>query len=95
MPNTPIADLPLPALHAAVMAAQYATDTGDAPHDGFYRLLTSYQSADARQLATLATTCDRRLTRSADVLPLDLASAYARLARLARWRAEQLGETRS
>jgi hypothetical protein len=89
--TTELTELSLPELHQRVLTAHYATNTGSAAHDALNWLLTQYQAADddMTTLTALALTCEHRLARTADHLPLDLINAYNRLARLARWRAAQ------
>lgn len=86
-------NLPLAELHTKVMTTPIVQEVGDELHDEFYRLLATYRNyTTPDRYHELAVTCERRLIRTVGALPLDLISAYHRLARLARWRAKQLEE---
>lgn len=87
-----LANLTLPQLHDHVRAM--TIPVGDTlAHDAFYRLLSSYKTAETPQrLDQIATACHLRAVRQAELLPLDLIAAYARLESLARWRAAQIRE---
>lgn len=87
---TDCAELPLPELHNHVMEFRIPR-CDDPAHRRFYLLVGVYRlAATITELRELATTCDRRRQRDRERMPLDLIIEYLRLARLARWRAQQL-----
>ncbi len=88
-----LADLSLPPSCTSACRRWRHQETPAAWHDVFYRLLETYKSTDTpARLDALATTCNARIIREAQTLPLDLLAAYGRLASLARWRARQIEE---
>lgn len=87
-----IANLPLPALHNALMDAPPPT-ARTVDEQALSLAVTAYQQATTPALLEqLATTWELRAIRLADKLPMSLINDYDRLVRLARWRATQIRE---
>lgn len=86
-----IIEPPLPELHQHLMQFRPAA-TASPPHDALAAQIVAYQNAanDPQRLHQIASVSNNRVIRDGMRLPLDVLSAYERLARVARWRAYEL-----
>lgn len=76
-------------LHNRIVSTFHSQNTGSRPYDELNRILIAYKYAiTAGNCHEIAETCEARMRSTS--IPIELITAYARLAQLARWREARL-----